>query len=87
MKAWVAVKLLRKNGRFFRLMSRALALCASVVGWGVGPAGSATNADSWQAAPTAIVQEVTQVPQSVFKSAASLQPTVSAPVILKDSVR
>jgi hypothetical protein len=80
-KAWVAVKLLRKRAVLPTYVA-SLALCASVVGWGVGPAGSATNADSWQAAPTAIVQEVTQVPQSVF-NAVSLQPTVSAPVILK----
>jgi hypothetical protein len=59
-------------------------LCGSVIGWGVGPAGSAgkANGDAWQAAPTAIVQTITHLPQSVF-DAVGLQPTVSAPVILR----
>ena len=56
----------------------------SVIGWGVGPAGAAgtASAESWQAAPTAIVREVTDLPQSVF-DAVGLQPAVAAPVVLK----
>jgi hypothetical protein len=48
----------------------------------VSPAASSgTTGEPWQAAPTSIVQEVTNVPESVF-DAVSLQSTVSAPVLL-----
>jgi uncharacterized protein DUF929 len=52
-----------------------------MIGWVASPAGSATTADSWQAAPPAVVQEITHVPPSVFDSV-GLQPNVVAPVIL-----
>lgn len=45
------------------------------------PAAAGANGETWQAAPTAIVQAVTHVPQSVF-DAVGLQPNVAAPVIL-----
>lgn len=45
-----------------------------------GPAGAA-GAGAWQSAPAAVVQAVTQVPQSVF-DAVALQPNVAAPVLL-----
>jgi len=44
-------------------------------------AGGTGGSGSWQSAPTTIVQEVTQVPQSVFDTV-GLQPNVAAPVIL-----
>ena len=75
------MRLLRK-GRVLLPCAASLALCASVIGWGLSPAGAAGTADPWQAAPTAIVQAITHVPQSVF-NAVSLQPTVVAPVVLK----
>jgi hypothetical protein len=59
-----------------------LALFGSMMGWGVGPAEAASKADSWQAAPSAIVQAITNISPSVF-DAVNLQPTVAAPVILK----
>jgi hypothetical protein len=72
--------------RFLRTPT-ALVTCAAslvIVGWGAGAAGSAgtANGASWQAAPAAIVQEVTQLPQSVF-NAVGLQPNVVAPVLLR----
>jgi hypothetical protein len=44
-------------------------------------AASGTTEEPWQAAPTFIVQEVTNVPESVF-DAVSLQSNVVAPVLL-----
>src|SRR5580692_11146215 len=44
-------------------------------------AAPAAAADTWQAAPAAVVAAVTQVPQSVF-DAVGLQPSVATPVIL-----
>lgn len=60
-----------------------LVMSGLAIGWGVGPAGSAAKAtgDSWQAAPTAIVQAITHLPESVFDSV-GLQSNVAAPVIL-----
>jgi hypothetical protein len=54
-----------------------------VVGWTFGPAGSVVQAktQSWQAAPTSIVQAVTHVAQSVFDGI-GLQSDVAAPVLL-----
>lgn len=74
------MRLLRKGTALFPCAA-SLALCASVFGWGLSPAGSST-ADPWQAAPTAIVGTITHLPETVF-NAVSLQPTVLAPVILK----
>jgi hypothetical protein len=53
-----------------------------MIGWVASPAESASEADAWQAAPAAIVQEITHVPPSVFDSV-GLQPNVVAPVILE----
>jgi hypothetical protein len=52
------------------------------------PAAAAGTAggESWQSAPTVIVQAVTQVPQSVFDTV-GLQPNVAAPVILQGQHR
>jgi hypothetical protein len=72
--------------RFLRT-STALVTCAAglvIIGWGARTAGSAATANgaSWQAAPAAIVQEITHVPQSVFDSV-RLQSNVVAPVLLR----
>ena len=68
---------------------KALGLCAVtlmsglVIGWGSGTASAAkANGGSWQAAPSSIVQAITDLPQSEFDSV-GLQPDVAAPVILE----
>jgi hypothetical protein len=62
-------------------------LFAALVGMSLLAAPSAAaagtaSAEPWQAAPSAIVQAVTEVPQSVF-DAVGLQPNIADPVILR----
>ena len=65
-------------------------LFAALVGMSLLAAPSAAaagtaSAEPWQAAPSAIVQAVTEVPQSVF-DAVGLQPNIADPVILRGPV-
>src|SRR5579872_1583715 len=59
-------------------------LTAMLAGSAPGPAGSAAQpgAGAWQAAPAAMVQAITHLPQSLFDTV-GLQPNVVDPVLLK----
>ena len=54
------------------------------IGTGLGPAATlaAGTGDAWQAAPVALVQAITNLPQSLF-DAVAIQPTVVDPVLIK----